>query len=1158
MANQVDGDVDGQVFQFGFVHGDLHVNSGKRVRTRYRQQVLQRIAPPRLLERETELAELAEFCSSPSTAGAYRWWRAEAWSGKSALMSWFALHPPEGVELVSFFVTARLAGQNDRSAFIDNVMEQLLTLLGEDRPAFLTDTTREAHLLGLLQEAAEACRRRGGTFVLLIDGLDEDRGAGIDPDAHSIAALLPAHPPAGMRVIVAGRPHPPVPSDVPRHHPLRDPAIVRTLEPSQHALSARDGMQRELKRLLRGTPIEQSLLGLVTAAGGGLTAADLAELTGQPEWEIDDHLATVAGRSFTKREGAEAAVYLLGHEELQLAAITMLGPARLAIHRDTLHSWADDHRALGWPAETPGYLLRSYFTMLTATFDLKRMVACATDLVRHDRMLDVSGGDALALAEITTTQNFIVAQPAPDLVAMTRLSIHRDHLTDRNSHIPPSLPELWATLGQINRAESIASSIEEPADRVQALAAVARIAESRGDPTRAGEILAAAKAVALNILHPERRAKAMAAICGTPDADPEPAVSSPPPTVDWVAATAELSVALGSAGRSQQARALVDNMAEATEKQAVRDLLARIEREQRRHKKRRDDNITMSTDFYPIVPAAHRMPTTIGTVIEDLIRFGSEDPRRADELLTAAESLLPRRSSWYRDAQDLARLARARFAIGADDRALALLEEAEQSSRRVDDPGTRAEQLVAVAHAAARIGLRDRADSLLAESEEACGEIRDPQQRVSHLVDIAQGRLKIGDTEQVASLLTEVEGISRSIIDPIRRIRVLAELAPAALRAGRTEIVRELLVDVEAMARGVAEDWALAPLVRAVSATGDVGRAERIAAARSHSPDIVRAVVLGLVDAHDTGAALVVANHLPRDERSVPTYVTMLKAALEQDDGRAVDTARADLERLVVGLPASGTTVKVELELARVARRRNVEEEVDRRLANAVRVAATFGYAHRPDTALLAEIAAAAVDTGRRQLATQLIEQVEQVTTHESPAGWALTLLALARLAHRIDQLGRADDLLAKAESNAVLYDGDRRQIIILAAAARTAHDIGRSSRSWQLLDDAERAARALTPAGARDWALVEVVNTALLLGDHSRAFAIADSMEHSTQLITVLLAIARCSSRLWRDRALTRALQSTQWYKCAEQLVQADPGVLDAAVVELNAIVGS
>ncbi|GGS32103.1 hypothetical protein AB0E75_27970 [Streptomyces griseoviridis] len=57
--------------------------------------------------------------------------------------------------------------------------------------------------------------------MLVVDGLDEDRGVTAGPDAHSIATLLPRVPPYGMRVIVAGRPYPPVPGDVHADQPLR-------------------------------------------------------------------------------------------------------------------------------------------------------------------------------------------------------------------------------------------------------------------------------------------------------------------------------------------------------------------------------------------------------------------------------------------------------------------------------------------------------------------------------------------------------------------------------------------------------------------------------------------------------------------------------------------------------------------------------------------------------------------------------------------------------------------------------------------------------------------------------------------------------------------------------------------------------------------------
>ncbi|MEU8779313.1 hypothetical protein [Streptomyces sp. NPDC048606] len=139
-------------------------------------------------------------------------------------MSTFALRPPPRVDVVSFFVTARYATHNDRCAY------------------------------------PEAVSGGSGTY--------------------SIAALLPARPPKGLRIVVAGRPHPPIPHDVPDGHPLRGSAVVRALAPSRHAQVVRSAAERNLKRLLHGDCAGQDLLGLVTAAGGGLSRDDLAELTG--------------------------------------------------------------------------------------------------------------------------------------------------------------------------------------------------------------------------------------------------------------------------------------------------------------------------------------------------------------------------------------------------------------------------------------------------------------------------------------------------------------------------------------------------------------------------------------------------------------------------------------------------------------------------------------------------------------------------------------------------------------------------------------------------------------------------------------------------------------------------------------------------------------
>ena len=97
---------------------------GQLIRSAYLEQVRD-IAPDTLIGRDGELAEWAEFCAGPGT---YAWWQAGPWAGKSALASWFVTHPPAGVDIVSFFITGRLAGQADSDAFLDALIEQLTAL----------------------------------------------------------------------------------------------------------------------------------------------------------------------------------------------------------------------------------------------------------------------------------------------------------------------------------------------------------------------------------------------------------------------------------------------------------------------------------------------------------------------------------------------------------------------------------------------------------------------------------------------------------------------------------------------------------------------------------------------------------------------------------------------------------------------------------------------------------------------------------------------------------------------------------------------------------------------------------------------------------------------------------------------------------------------
>ncbi|MCS7484137.1 hypothetical protein ACFFQW_28960 [Umezawaea endophytica] len=483
---------EGGVAVTGVVHGDVIVRTPV-ASSAYRHQIL-RIAPTELIGREVELEELASFCTAQDQKS-YIWWRARAWSGKTALMAWFALHPPQSVTIVSFFITARFAGQSDRAAFTDVVGEQLAALLGQPMPAYLTEATREGHLLAMLNQAAEWHQQRGQRLVLLVDGLDEDRGVTTGPDAYNIAALLPAHATFGLRMIVAGRPDPPIPADVPDHHPLRDPGIVRNLARSPYAATVRADCERELLRLMRGTPEEKDLLGLVAAAGGGLTTVDLADLTGYGEWEIAQNLAAVAGRTFTVRAGRASLseptvethkVYVLGHEELQETALAVIGRVKVLSYREMLHRWADEYQAQGWPENTPEYLLYGYSRLLQSIGGLSRSVACATDSARQNRLREATGGDAAALAEIEHAAVVVFENEDLDLDAMVLLAAHRQRLVERNAY-PASLPAVWAAVGQPDRAEALARSM---GDTHLVCAALAEIAVEVGadDQERAARL----------------------------------------------------------------------------------------------------------------------------------------------------------------------------------------------------------------------------------------------------------------------------------------------------------------------------------------------------------------------------------------------------------------------------------------------------------------------------------------------------------------------------------------------------------------------------------------------------------------------------------------------------------------------------------------------
>ena len=333
------------------------------------------IAPVELIGRETELAQLVRFCAGPDP---YTWCQAGPWAGKSALAAWFVLHPPAGTVIASFFVTSRLTGQADSDAFTEAMIEQLAAIAGEAVTGQATPAGRDRERRRLLEAAAARVAARQQRLVLVIDGLDEDVGAAAGSGLPSIASLLPRNPHAAVRILVTSRPHPGIPDDVPAGHPLRLCDRYQ-LSASSLAQDIQYEAKTELMARLHGDPLQVDVIGFITAAGGGLTLAELAGLTGERYWNAERQ-----ARQRVRPQPADPPVVRPARGGPRGPGLPVrprnpaghrgagTGPRPRPLPRAPARL-GREYRSQGWPETTPRYLLRPYGRMLAASQDLDRL-----------------------------------------------------------------------------------------------------------------------------------------------------------------------------------------------------------------------------------------------------------------------------------------------------------------------------------------------------------------------------------------------------------------------------------------------------------------------------------------------------------------------------------------------------------------------------------------------------------------------------------------------------------------------------------------------------------------------------------------------------------------------------------------------------------------
>ncbi|MFD5548755.1 hypothetical protein ACFWJQ_18770 [Streptomyces goshikiensis] len=1179
-----------------------------RPHTSLYSEYIRQIAPAELIGRTAELAELAAFTTGAPTESAYLWWQAPAWAGKSALMSTFALRPPPKVDVISFFVTARFATHNDRWAYLEAVSEQLDALRGSRAPLPPRELI-EAHLTRLLAETAESRLRQGRRLVLLVDGLDEDQGVSGGSGTYSIAALLPVRPPKGLRIVVAGRPHPPIPHDVPDGHPLRRSAVVRALAPSRHAEVVRTAAERDLKRLLHGDSAGQDLLGLVTAAGGGLSRDDLAELTGLPGYEVEDRLHAVTGRAFTTRPGlwqhkGVPDLYALAHEELQVMAKNTIGASGLLRHRRRLRDWAATYRRRDWPEDTPEYLLTGYPGMLRqaagdttpgAAEAEAEMLLCAADPARHDRMLDVSGGDAAAYAEITTAQDFLLGRVRPDLTAMLRLSVHRNELAARNIAMPSCLPAAWAVLEQPHRAEAIARSasdwfaqkrgllslveglteagdgtgaeeivrgLPQREDRDEGLAAVVRGAARAGD-------LELAERVATGIHDIFHRATALAAVgrsaaaAGEQDRAVALAVS-----VENVARAlsdgfrrvsvwcelAEVRASIGDHPSALAANAEAERAARALPRESawqhayarlVRTAAATGDFTRALHitaefgiwKYRREDMLCGLAQGLAAAGRLEEAQTAI-EAIAPTTPDGTGSPDGQPEDVRALETAF--RQGQVNDATlDLA-VAMAR--AGDHDRAVGL-------ARALPYHGARAEVLASLARELAGVD-RTRAVALANEAEDEARDHPDSGTRTRGMAAMAEGLARAGDHEAA-------ETLAHRVTDRYLQLAALAVVARERGAAGEHE-------------GGIA----LARM--AVSRAGDITLSH-------HHGLALRALARALTDAGDLTSAELAVRQIDHDEQRVSALVALAKAALHQN-GTPEDPAEParrraaalaeDAERLAHRMPAGEQQCRALTAVTDLAATRG---DLTHALALARR---TEGLARTieddPADQQRARRARALVDLGKvlavhgqRDRARRLARAAgELVCDIRLGMSMALESACVAALYTTLGDHDRADAAIAaipnlteRAKALAQAIGPASAETTVTAAPGRPegAGGPGSSDRVAQLATAAETLIGRIHAPHARVEALTALAEALARAGATDRASArVADAqplvrfLDQELAQSAMLTTLSDAARSPQREHLIAQALAVGPWERVLDRLAAVAPDAVRTVATEL------
>ena len=1018
------------------------VSQGQLIQSAYLAQV-RAIAPAELVGRNDELAEWAMFCAG---AEPYTWWQAGPWAGKSALASWFVLHPPVGVNVVSFFVTGRFIGQADSAAFLDAMIEQLSALyqVGEEFPVMAGPPT--GVWLNALESAAIQAKERARRLVVVVDGLDEDN-AGATPSRGrpSIASLLPCDPPPGVRIIVTSRRDPGLPGDVSVGHPLRV-CTPHSLQVSRVAEGIELLAKQELGDLLSGNQIAVDVVGYIAGSGGGLTRGDLSTLSETPPYKIDPILGGAAGRSLQTRpsqdpHGGQDApatrVYLFAHDTLRVTAEEQLG-SDLGRYRQEVHKWIRSYGDAGWPDTTPAYAIRGYLGLLTATRDATRLLALARDPRRHAFLRQATGSNYAALVEIENAQGLIAAEDVPNLEAVVELALQR-YVLPRGSYIPYGLPIVWAKLARFDHAEALAG------DNAQTLVKVAIVAAQVGDLDRAYQIATKASTLAGNL--PEYFYKQLA--------------------------LEGLAVTIAQAGDPDRAEALARTFPDRyLQAQAFTELVtvaAKADDADRAYRLAADAEAIART-----LPKQYSQVFMLIKLADAVAEIGNPD--RAQWITAGAEALACTITDPRLQARYLGELATAAAQAGDLDRAEAL-------ARSIKGPHSRMRALGELAAVAARAGNPDLADRMAADAEAFARSITEPHVQASALHSLAVAAEQAGDHDRAHRMAADAETVAGTITDPKDLARVLRAMTTAAAQAGdldRAEAIARTSTDPKVQAD------ALSAFVTAAAEAGDLHRAEAVARTitdPSHHGWAHRAMATAAAQAGDLDRAEAIARTI-----TDPSHHEWALRETATAAAQAGDLDRAEAIARTITDPSHH-----EWALRETATAAAQAGDLDR--AEAIARTITDPSHHEWALRETATAAAQAGDLDRAEaIACTITDPEDQVRAH----------LKLVTAAVRAGDSARARHIAAAAEAAVRTITDPRDQVRARAELGTAAALAGDSARAHHIIvTAAEAAVRTITDPEDQAKALTTLATAAVQAGDTDHAYHMATQAEALARTVT-------------------------------------------------------